>query len=226
MANLSVIKELCSERSISLKTLASRVNISEMGLQRIIKTNSTSIRTIEKIADVLEVPISVFFISRNKISPVQDFITSPLAEMLRNRLNKLSDKLNLMKDHYVWEVLHFIHVGMIPPYPFAFIENKKPLDIYDTETEQKILSYIKKSPKVLTTPFSKMEPDIVKLLTSSEYFLETFYFTIFSTNVLNITDYLNDGLIKDKEMVKYWEEWKAIEPDIAGVLINTPYAYG
>ena len=61
MANLSIIREICHERKMSLKKLSKKIELSEHGLQRIMRTDSTKIETIEKIAKVLEVPIVVFF---------------------------------------------------------------------------------------------------------------------------------------------------------------------
>lgn len=61
MANLSIIRDLCKEKNISLSKLAHDCNISFSGLQSIFAKNSSKIETLEKIADYLEVPVSYFF---------------------------------------------------------------------------------------------------------------------------------------------------------------------
>ena len=61
MANLQIIRELSREKKISLKELAGIVGITEQGLQKIIRDNSTKVDTMESIAKALQVPISVFF---------------------------------------------------------------------------------------------------------------------------------------------------------------------
>lgn len=61
MANLYKIKDLAAERKMSLKALADIVGISENQIHVMCRTNSTKIDTLEKIAQTLKVPISVFF---------------------------------------------------------------------------------------------------------------------------------------------------------------------
>lgn len=61
MANLSLIKALSKERKITLKSLSEQVGITEQGMQKILKDNTTSIVTLERIAQVLSVSPAVFF---------------------------------------------------------------------------------------------------------------------------------------------------------------------
>ena len=61
MANLFKIKEIARSKKISLRSLAEDVGISEQGLQKLIRTNTAKIETIELIAKRLEVPVGVFF---------------------------------------------------------------------------------------------------------------------------------------------------------------------
>lgn len=61
MANLQKIKTLSKERKITLRSLANQVGISEQGLQKIIRDNTTSISTVERIASILGVSPAVFF---------------------------------------------------------------------------------------------------------------------------------------------------------------------
>ncbi len=59
MANLR-IKELCNKRGITQKSLAEKIGLSPVGLAKAIAGNST-ITTLERIADGLNVPVSELF---------------------------------------------------------------------------------------------------------------------------------------------------------------------
>lgn len=109
MANLQKIKTISKERKITLRSLANQVGISEQGLQKIIRDNTTSISTVERIASILGVSPSVFFDetptsvnamgdnsiaisgSGNEISIQQKFLDM-LAEK-DERIKELTDKL-------------------------------------------------------------------------------------------------------------------------------------
>lgn len=109
MANLQKIKTISKERKITLRSLANQVGISEQGLQKIIRDNTTSISTVERIAAILGVSPAVFFDetptsvnamgdnsiaisgSGNEISIQQKFLDM-LAEK-DERIKELTDKL-------------------------------------------------------------------------------------------------------------------------------------
>lgn len=113
MANLQKIKTLSKERKITLRSLANQVGISEQGLQKIIRDNTTSISTVERIAAILGVSPAVFFDetptsvnamgdnsiaisgSGNEISIQQKFLDM-LAEK-DARIKELTDELLEMK---------------------------------------------------------------------------------------------------------------------------------
>jgi transcriptional regulator with XRE-family HTH domain len=61
MANRLKIKDLIRERNLTIRGVATEIGISEQGLQKQIRENSTKIETLEAIARVLKVPISEFF---------------------------------------------------------------------------------------------------------------------------------------------------------------------
>jgi len=61
MVVLSRIKDLLRERKISIRDFAKEIGITEQGLQLLIRQNSTKVETLEKIAHLLDVPISTFF---------------------------------------------------------------------------------------------------------------------------------------------------------------------
>lgn len=61
MANLHIIKDLADKRNISIKRLAELVGVTENQIYTLIRTNTTKIGTLEKIAHILQVPIGCFF---------------------------------------------------------------------------------------------------------------------------------------------------------------------
>lgn len=61
MANFKIIRDLADRKNLSLRDIARRLGISEDGLQKIIRNDSTKTATIEEIAEILEVPVGTFF---------------------------------------------------------------------------------------------------------------------------------------------------------------------
>jgi len=67
--NYNKITEIATDRRISIPQLAEKIGMSKRGLYVALKENSMRIDTLEKIAKVLEIPISVFFDSGNENEP-------------------------------------------------------------------------------------------------------------------------------------------------------------
>jgi len=59
------IKEICKAKGVTITELASKVNIHQESLSRIITKNSTSTANLEKISDALGVHISELFEQSN-----------------------------------------------------------------------------------------------------------------------------------------------------------------
>jgi len=59
--NFKRIKEICEKKRISIPELARRIDISKAGLYGAIKNETLRIDTLERIAETLDVPITVFF---------------------------------------------------------------------------------------------------------------------------------------------------------------------
>lgn len=59
--NLRRIKQIAEERGITFKWLASQIGISQAAISSLIKENSTAVNTLLKIADTLDVPVTIFF---------------------------------------------------------------------------------------------------------------------------------------------------------------------
>lgn len=61
MARLYIIKDLIRKNGYTIKSFAEEINMSEQGLQKLIRENSTKVDTLERIANKLKVSVSVFF---------------------------------------------------------------------------------------------------------------------------------------------------------------------
>jgi transcriptional regulator with XRE-family HTH domain len=59
--NYEEIKVLCDKRRMPVKELAAKCGITEAGLHQMLRNQSMKIDILEKIADVLDVPVSSFF---------------------------------------------------------------------------------------------------------------------------------------------------------------------
>lgn len=68
MANFLLIRNLCEERKITMRELARRIGRDESTIQSAIRRGTTNTKTIEKIAEVLEVPVGYFFDAEPKTS--------------------------------------------------------------------------------------------------------------------------------------------------------------
>jgi len=70
--NYQIIRTLSKEKKISLKEISNRVGITEQGLQKIINNGSGKVSTIELIADVLQVPISIILNNESQENILDD----------------------------------------------------------------------------------------------------------------------------------------------------------
>ncbi len=61
MPNLQKIKEIAEAQGISIRALADAIGVKENQIHVMVRTNSTKIETLEKIANILHVPVAVFF---------------------------------------------------------------------------------------------------------------------------------------------------------------------
>lgn len=64
MPNLLKIKEIAEAQGISIRALADAIGVKENQIHVMVRTNSTKIETLEKIANTLHVPVAVFFNER------------------------------------------------------------------------------------------------------------------------------------------------------------------
>ncbi|MGB4655415.1 MAG: helix-turn-helix transcriptional regulator [Bacteroidales bacterium] len=61
MINLNKIRHIAKDKKITMRKLASESGVSEPGLYQIMRNNSTTLDTLAKISEVLDVDIRVFF---------------------------------------------------------------------------------------------------------------------------------------------------------------------
>lgn len=58
---LDKIKSLAEKKGISIRDLSEKINLTAEGIYQNIRKNSIKAETLEKIAELLEVPVSYFF---------------------------------------------------------------------------------------------------------------------------------------------------------------------
>jgi transcriptional regulator with XRE-family HTH domain len=61
MANFEIIRDLCENRGITIRALASRVGLTDVSVHQLIKKGSTNTATLEAIAKELDVSAGCFF---------------------------------------------------------------------------------------------------------------------------------------------------------------------
>lgn len=97
--NIFKIENLSNKAGISLKILANEVKMTEEILRRCITENTISANALEKIAELLKVPVNIFF-NKNVIAALEDLesfvgddksIVKELSEWLRNELYSLDN---------------------------------------------------------------------------------------------------------------------------------------
>lgn len=71
MANLSIIKELMKDKSISVKDMSAHLNMTPQGFLKILRENSTKVDTLEAIAYKLKVSPSIFFGNKDEMQSGQ-----------------------------------------------------------------------------------------------------------------------------------------------------------
>ena len=97
MANFLLIRTLCEERKITMRELARRIGRDESTIQSAIRRGTTNTKTIEKIAEVLEVPVGYFFDAEVKTSSKQVTTLPENAETINYLKQILEEKERTIK---------------------------------------------------------------------------------------------------------------------------------
>jgi len=210
MADLTIIRDVCKEQGITLKKLAEKLSISEPGLQRIIKSNSTKIETLEKIAEILDIQLSEFFYGRidekDKNFVPNEYIISYIAHIAGDRAETFSDKLSLYFDFYIMEVVNFL--GDFDRIVFPLKHPERPIYLF-RDTPQ-IENLFEKIHSFTGVPYSKLGNEYINSLSKYPLLFEAFYFPIFYFGYFNIKIHLREGLVPNNEILLCWEKWNKL----------------
>ncbi|MBL7105683.1 MAG: helix-turn-helix transcriptional regulator [Bacteroidales bacterium] len=201
MANLSIIRNICKVRNISLTELSTKIEMTPHALQRMFKTNSTKVDTLEKIADVLEVSPDIFF------RPPSSYILlgDRLIKTLSKRYNKFTDKLSFFKDFYVWKSLNLIFYGFKPN---LFEWETQAIGEIDIKKSDQYFSLTELDKEAILIPYSKW-PEKWKAEFLKTDLIEKFYYAILESNFLNIHDYLGERMFEDnQELMNAYDNWR------------------
>lgn len=71
MVDLKLIKKLCYDAGITMKTLSDKTKISQTALAMAIQRNSTTLETLEKVAHFFGVSVGVFFGEKDSFNPIR-----------------------------------------------------------------------------------------------------------------------------------------------------------
>lgn len=103
MANLLKIKEILKEEGLTIRYLANELGMSEQGLQKLIRENSTKIETLESISKILKVSICVFFDNCEETSPKpspslpEDSFIYKMYQEKEKQVQQLTEELRAME---------------------------------------------------------------------------------------------------------------------------------
>ncbi len=107
MPNLQKIKQIASEKNISMGALAEKINMTPTGLSKIMRENATTVATLEKIVNALQVSPTVFFdlsfdMFHENSNNVEKTVAVPkeILEMLAEKDRQLAEKDKSIA-HYV-----------------------------------------------------------------------------------------------------------------------------
>ncbi len=68
--NLSIIREIAKNQNVSLKLISEKLGISPAALQNMMRNNGTTLETLGKLAEILNVSVGVFFGEENKAEKI------------------------------------------------------------------------------------------------------------------------------------------------------------
>jgi transcriptional regulator with XRE-family HTH domain len=90
------VKKYCKQQGLTLKELAERVEMTETGLSRALKRKSLKVKTLERISEVLQVPIAALFGEEGKLEEKAGDYPGWKKE-IEERLSDLEDELRKLR---------------------------------------------------------------------------------------------------------------------------------
>lgn len=147
MLDLTIIRELCSNKGITIYDLAKAIGITSQGIQRIIGENKTKLETLEKIANHLGVPITFFFrdksggriyITKNDYDDIKVKIEEAglqkYEKEILSALAFLSRDNGVTKDRFIKDII--MYYENIELHQSQIEELKKSINLYQRVIEQ------------------------------------------------------------------------------------------
>jgi len=204
------IKKACNEQNISIRELSEKIGMSFSGLYAALNNDTLKVNTLLKIGKVLQLSVNDFFGERKTLNLLTnnsflDNYEFDLIIVLSNRYSKFTEKISFFKDYFIWFTMNEIANGFKPKYPNNIRDEY--CNLITTDKLKKLKGSIH---KVQNIPFSKWDTEDANLISES-WLLFGFYFPIFEKNFMNIMEYLEDDMIKDEEIIKFWEIWKEVQ---------------
>ena len=93
MANLLKIRDLLKEKKVSIRELSNAIGITEQGINRLLRENSTKVETLESIAKFLGVSISYFFDEEVVTAPTKNDRLLSIIESQQRTIETLTNKI-------------------------------------------------------------------------------------------------------------------------------------
>lgn len=88
------VKKYSKQQGLTLKELAEKVGMTETGLSRALNRKSLKVKTLERISEVLQVPISAFFGDESAREGSKDY---QQGKGIEERLKTLEEKVDKLQ---------------------------------------------------------------------------------------------------------------------------------
>jgi transcriptional regulator with XRE-family HTH domain len=96
--NLLRIKKKSEETGIAIRTLSAKIEMSEQNLHRCIREGRIEAGDLEKIAQVLEVPVSYFFDEAEQLTGSKERKSCQGCKDKQKIIRLLEDKIDLLEE--------------------------------------------------------------------------------------------------------------------------------
>lgn len=201
----AVIKSILGEKNKTFNWLADQIGYSRQGLKSGLVNRTIKLESLEKVAEVLDVDVYEFFLGADldfQIS-LENFFENRFLKFVSKKYKTFYEKLALYKDVFIWKVLTLsISGGNIL---FPYINPIKWSNPIPDDDKQKISNL---PAELVNKPYTQWGLNKQIEFRNEFRIVEVFYDMIFESNFFNITDLMEDGIIKDREMIGYHKNWK------------------